>query len=207
MKKMNKAIDEVRRGEAAPAGAGRLRAGAEAFAVVPVEAAGEPDGEADGEAGGVAAVQPAERPELPAAGGLPAVLGVRQPRLGGEVPGPVVYADPAEPDRADEEDRSQLAGASGLDPQLVPRSGHHFGRHGRGAEQQSETDYEKSVWLSHLRSHRNRVISHTWRPPRARIHPRILLRRQFFWSAAIYRRFLYHGSTPAEAAPSATRTN
>ena len=78
-----------------------------------------------------------ERAELPVAGGLSAVLGIHQSRLGGKVPRPVVYADLAEPDRADEEDRSQPAGTSGLDPQLVPCSRHRFGRHRRGAEQQS----------------------------------------------------------------------
>jgi len=56
------------------------------------------------------------------------------------------------PDRTDEEDRSQLAGTSGLDYQLVPGLGHGLGRRRRGSEQQGETDYQKSVWFSHLRS-------------------------------------------------------
>ena len=43
------------------------------------------------------------------AGGLPAVLGVHQSGLGGEVPGSVVYPHHAEQDRADEEDRQQPA--------------------------------------------------------------------------------------------------
>ena len=46
-----------------------------------------------------------------------------------------------------------------------------------GSEQQSKTDDEKSVWLSDGESHRNRPISPTWRPTRARIHPQILLKR------------------------------
>ena len=73
---------------------------------------------------------------------------------------------------------AEPAGASGLDPQLVPCPRHRFGRCRRGAEQQSETDYQKSLRLPHLRRHRNRPISHTWRPSRAKIHPRILLKRQ-----------------------------
>ena len=72
--------DPGRGGEAAEAG--RLRAGAEEVAVVPAEAAGEPDGQADGEAVGVAEVQPADGAGVPAAGGLPAVLGVPAARRG-----------------------------------------------------------------------------------------------------------------------------
>ena len=86
MKKMNEAIDEVRREEARRVKQHRLRAGAETFPLVPAEASGEPDGPADGEA-----------PELMqhnlrvGAGAfdarrLPAVLGIPQSGLGGQVP-------------------------------------------------------------------------------------------------------------------------
>ena len=54
------------------------------------------------------AIQPAERSQPSVAGGLPAVLGVPQSGLGGEVPGPMVYPHHAEQDRTDEEDRSEL---------------------------------------------------------------------------------------------------
>ena len=57
------------------------------------------------------------------AGGLPAILGIHQPGMGGEISGPVVYAHHAEQDRADEGGCSQSAGTSALDPQLVPRRG------------------------------------------------------------------------------------
>ena len=63
-------------GEAAEAG--RLRAGLEAVAVVLPEAAGEPDGQADGEAVGAVEVQPADGAGVPAAGGVPAALGVQE---------------------------------------------------------------------------------------------------------------------------------
>ena len=62
-------------------------------------------------------------------------------------------ASHAEPDRTDEESRFEPAGASRPDPQLVPCPRHHFGGRGRGVEQQSETDYQKSVWFSYLRRH------------------------------------------------------
>ena len=102
-----------------------------------------------------------------------------QPGVGGEVPRPVVRAYHAEQDQADERRCRQPAGTSGLDSQLVPRSWQAFRRCRRRLEQQSETDYQKSVWLSHLPSHRNRPISRTWQAPRAEIHPRILLRKPF----------------------------
>ena len=108
------------------------------------------------------------------------VLGIRQPDMGGEIPGPVVHARYAEQDRADEGGCSQLAGTSALAPQLVPRSGNGFGRFRRGAQQQSESDYQKIIRFSRLQSHRNRPISRPWQASRTKIHPRILLRKQNF---------------------------
>ena len=81
----------------------RLRAGPQALAVVSVEAAGEPDRQTDGEAVGAVEVQSSQRAGVSAEGGLSAVLGIRQPRLGGEVPRPVVHADDAFEARTDEE--------------------------------------------------------------------------------------------------------
>ena len=80
MAKMNKAIDEVRAAEAKRLERGRLRAGAEAFPLVPAEAGGEPHGEAGGEVVGIASVQLAVGPQPSDAGGLPAILGVLSTR-------------------------------------------------------------------------------------------------------------------------------
>jgi len=121
MKKMNEALDEVRRAEAR-----RLKA--EGYEPVlqnsrwcllkrPQNLTDKTDRQAER----VATVQPPERARLSAAGGLPAVLAVRQPLLGGQVPGRVVHADHAEQDRADEESGSQPAPAPPADPQLVRR--------------------------------------------------------------------------------------
>ena len=41
-----------------------------------------------------------------------------------------------------------------------------------GLNNKAKTDYEKSLWVSYLRRHRNRPISHTWRASRAKLHPR-----------------------------------
>ena len=88
-----------RRGQAS--GAGRLRAGAEAFPVVPAEAGGKPDGEAGGQAVGAASVQLAVGAQPSDTGRLPTVLGVLLPGLCGEVPGRVVHTDHAFKDRAE----------------------------------------------------------------------------------------------------------
>ncbi|PIZ43784.1 MAG: hypothetical protein COY42_15160, partial [Armatimonadetes bacterium CG_4_10_14_0_8_um_filter_66_14] len=152
MKKMNEALDEVRRAEAR-----RLKA--EGYEPVlqnsrwcllkrPQNLTDKTDRQAER----VATVQPPERARLSAAGGLPAVLAVRQPLLGGQVPGRVVHADHAEQDRADEESGSQPAPAPPADPQLVPRQRRPLSRRRRRAEQQSQTDYQKSLRLPHLQS-------------------------------------------------------
>ncbi len=92
--------------------------------------------------------------------GLPAVLGVQIARLGRQVPGRVVYARDAIADRADEESGPHAAETSAADPQLVPRQRHDFGRRRRGFQQQSETDHQKSVRLSHLRSRSKSALYH-----------------------------------------------
>ena len=84
MKKMNEAIDEVRRDESALIEAGRLRAGVDELTMVPVETPGEPDRQTNRQAGGVAPVQSPERAKLFAAGGFSAVSGNTPARPGRE---------------------------------------------------------------------------------------------------------------------------
>ncbi len=55
------------------------------------------------------------------------------------------------------------------DPQLVSCQGDGFGGLRRGPEQQSQIDYQKSLRLPHLRGHRNCPISHARQPSRAGI--------------------------------------
>ena len=130
-------------GEAAAAR--RLRAGLEAVALVLPEAAGEPDGQADGEAVGVVEVQPADGAGLPAAGGVPAALGVQERGVGGEVPGRMDGAGDAVAAGADEEDRADDPGSSAVDPELVPGPGCGLVGGRGGAQQQGETGDEKVV--------------------------------------------------------------
>lgn len=97
-------------------------------------------------------VQPQERAGSLVAGRLSAVLGVRESRLGWEVPGPVVYALDAKPARTDEESRQDAAQPPRAMAQLVLGQRRAFLRRGGGIQQQSETDHEKIVRLSHLQS-------------------------------------------------------
>ena len=109
---------------------------------------------------------------------LPAVLGIQQSGLGGQVPGRVVPPGDAFATGTDEEGRGESAPSSVVDPELVPRPRDDFGRNRRGLQQQGKTDYQKSVRLSHIGRRKNRFISHPRSPTRAGIYPRILLRRQ-----------------------------
>jgi len=70
------------------------------------------------------------------------------------------------------------------DSHWVSREGDHFCRNHRGIEQQSETDHEKIVRISNLQGHRNGPISKPRRPARAKLRPRILVRRPFFRALA-----------------------
>ena len=126
------------------------------------------------------AVQPQERPGSSAPRGLPAVLGVHEPRVGHEVPRCLVHTLIVNPDRPDEEDRPEPAASSATDPQLVPGSRHHLVGHCRGIQRQSKTDHQKSVWLQDAAGHRNRPLSHARPITGAPVHPQILLRRLFF---------------------------
>jgi len=72
-----------------------LRADSQTFPLVSLETAGELDREADGQAFGVIEIQPAFGTGSLASGRLSEVLGVRESRLGWEVPRPVVYSNDA----------------------------------------------------------------------------------------------------------------
>ena len=47
----------------------------------------------------------------------------------------------------------------------------------RGLRRQGQTHYQKGLQFSDLSSAGSRVISRTWRPTRAKVHPQIFLRR------------------------------
>ena len=127
-----------------------LRAGTQALAMVPVEAAGKPDRQTDGETFRVASIQPAVGAGSLVARRFPTVLGVREPCMGREVPRPVVSTNDAEQARTDEESGSYLTQPPGVDSQLVPSEGRPFQRNRRRIQQQSQTDHEKIVRLSYL---------------------------------------------------------
>src|ERR1043166_5411768 len=124
------------------------RAGAEAFAVVLAEAAGESDGAADDEAGGAVEVQPADGAGVPAQGGSAAVVGVRVADLGGEVFASVDHAGAALAAGAHEESGPEHAEAFGFDPQLVRGARHRFGGLRRGQELSGKVGPEKRIRIS-----------------------------------------------------------
>src|SRR3989304_4310740 len=81
----------------------RLGPGPPAPPLAAAQAAGAPHGEARAPPRRAAALQPAGGPELPPAGRLPVLLDLRVPHLGRAVPGSLVHAHPAVPDRAHDE--------------------------------------------------------------------------------------------------------
>ena len=90
-------------------------------------------------------------------------------RLGWQVPRRVVPAGHAIPHRAHEEDRPLAASAPRADPQLFPGSKTALQRRRRGSEQQSQSHYEKILWLPNLPNAGTRPLSLTWQAAGARI--------------------------------------
>ncbi len=107
MKKMNEAIDQVRREEVRATEASRLRASPETFPLVFAETPGEPDRPADGQTSGTDDAQSPFVPRPSVAGRLPAVLGLRQSGLGGQIPRRVVSPNDAIAAGANEEGRNE----------------------------------------------------------------------------------------------------
>ncbi len=77
----------------------------------------------------------------------------KSPAWGRQVPRPVVYANDAKPTRTDEKGRPHVTQPSIGASQLVPGQRVAFLGRYRGLQQQSKTDHQKIVRLSHLRSH------------------------------------------------------
>ena len=53
-----------------------------------------------------------------------------------------------------------------------------FERHHGGSGQQNEFDHQKCVWFRDVQNAVNRLISYVCKPTGAKMHPRILLKRQ-----------------------------
>jgi len=97
--------------------------------------------------------------EAPVSLNRTAVLRVRRSNLGWKIPRSVVYANDAEPTRTDEEGRPYTTQPSRADSQLVSGQRGAFLWRCRGPfvsiqlGQQSQTDHQKIVRLSHLQCH------------------------------------------------------
>jgi transposase len=129
VKQLGEAIDQVRTRRSPTDETRRLRARAQALALVPLEAAREPDRQTNRQARRVAPLQPAKRARLFASRRLPAFVGVPIARLGRPFPRRVVRARDALSVGAAQEGGPQSAEASAAVAQLVPRKRHRFGRH------------------------------------------------------------------------------
>src|ERR1035438_9526648 len=101
-----------------PDGTGGSRTAAEKVALVRTEAQGESHPSAEVPAAGSAPLQPANRSGLSPQRRLSAVLGIPLAHLGRNVPGFLVPSNHALPDRADEENRPDAAGAPRTADQL-----------------------------------------------------------------------------------------
>ena len=99
------------------------------------------------------------------------------------VPGLLVLANHALANRADEKGRPDVAQAPPATNELFQGKKAVFQRCGRGAEQQSQSDLEKIVWLSYLPRPGTRALSHPWQTTRAGAHPRILLTSLQNWDS------------------------
>jgi hypothetical protein len=74
----------------------------------------------------------------------------------------LVSANDAIPHRPDEKDRPNVARSPRAATQLFQGQKADFQRCGRGTEQQSESNHEKILWLSHLSHPGTRALSLTW---------------------------------------------
>src|ERR1035437_2073310 len=100
-----------------------------------------------------------------------AILGVQLADLGRHVPGFLVLSNHAQSHRADEEDRSDATCSPSAAAELFQGQKGVLQRCGRGAEQQSQSNHEKIVWLSHLPHPGTRALSLTWQTSRAEAYP------------------------------------
>src|ERR1035438_7784629 len=83
------------------------------------------------------------------------------------------------PHRAHEEDCPLNARTPRIDPQLFPRSEAALQRRRRRTEQQSQSHYEKILWISYLPLPRTRALSLTWQITGTGINPRFFLTNLF----------------------------
>src|ERR1039458_704290 len=79
------------------------------------------------------------------------------------------------PHRAHEEDCPLNARTPRTGPQLFPRSEVALQRRRRRAEQQSQSHYEKILWISYLPLPRTRALSLTWQTTGTGVNPRFFL--------------------------------
>ena len=169
--KMNKALDEVRAAESRQMAQEGYAPLLKKIALVRAQAQRESHRSAEVPPARSAPLQPPNRPCLSPQRRLSAVLGIQLAHLGRHVPGFLVLSNHAIPHRADEEDRPHAARSPRAAAQLFQGQKAVFQRCGRGAEQQSQSNHEKILWLSHLPHPGTRALSLTWQTTRAGAYP------------------------------------
>ena len=145
-----------------PAVTRRLRTGAPALPRVPAPTTRKPDRPADRPTRRATPGPPAVRPRLPVTRGLPALRGVSLAGRGPEVSGRGVPPRAACEARTAEENRPHATPTLRPAAQLVSCGRSHLLRFREGLEQQSQTDQEKSRWLSHRKRAHQRFVAWAW---------------------------------------------
>src|SRR5271156_4310553 len=159
---LNRAVDEIRRGEAKRLTRDGYEQVLKHSRWCLLKRPENLTAAADREIAGTAQIQPAFGARLFTQGGLPALLGVPLAVLGRTIPRRVVSTGDAFSSGAPEEGGPEPAESSAADPQLVPGPGHDLRRGRGGSELQRETDHEKSLWLSDVSRCGSRLVSPTW---------------------------------------------
>src|SRR5215475_5536223 len=117
------------------------------------------------------AVQPQDRARLPPQGGLSAILRLRLPDMGRQVPRRLVQSGHAFAHRTDEKSRQNPPRAPPTDPQLFPRQKNVLERHRRGPQQQGKGHHAKSLWFPHLPYRRDLPLPRPRQPTRTKTRP------------------------------------
>jgi hypothetical protein len=145
---MNKAIDKVRAQEAPRAHGPGPGAGPDPHALAAAQAPGSPDRHGVAAADRPRALQPARGAQLPLARAVPVLLDLHVGRLGGEVPGPLVYAGTALADWDDAAGRPDAASPLVPARELFPRQTGAVGPGRRGLQQPRTGSGRIASWTS-----------------------------------------------------------
>ena len=148
---------------------------------MPAQAAGEPDRPAAVAAARSAALQPAERARVPVEGRVPAVLGLRFPDLGRQVPRSMVHQGPASRIAPIKKFARTVRNHRELLLNYFRAQKEFSSGVIEGLNDKAKVTIEKSVRLSELSHRRIIAIPRAWQTTRTKVRPRFLLTNQKKW--------------------------